>query len=53
MNTLVFLWGCEEELVPVDVAGALKMVKPLQKGRTSAKVYEPVTLVLILMNLMP
>ena len=38
----VFSWGCEEELVPVDIAGALKMVKQLQEGRTSAKVYAPV-----------
>ena len=38
----VFVWGCEEEIVPVDIAGALKMVKQLQKGRTAAKVYDPV-----------
>jgi hypothetical protein len=35
----VFCWGCEEEIVPADVAGALRMVKDLQKGRSSAVEY--------------
>ena len=38
----VFIWGCEEEIVPVDVAGALRLVKPLCKGRTSAVEYAPI-----------
>jgi integrase len=41
----VFYWGCEEELVPADIAAALRMVKHLQMGRTSAIDYadiEPV-----------
>ena len=38
----VFCWGCEEEIVPAEVAGALQMVKLLQRGRTSAKEYKEV-----------
>jgi len=38
----VFSWGCEEEIVPVEVAGALRMVKSLQKGRTSAIEYDDI-----------
>ena len=41
----VFCWGCEEEIIPADVAGALRMVKNLQVGKTSAIEYadiEPV-----------
>jgi integrase len=35
----VFDWGCEEEVVPATVAGALRTVKALQIGRTSAPEY--------------
>jgi integrase len=35
----VFDWGCEEEIVPATVAGALRTVKALQMGRTSAPEY--------------
>jgi hypothetical protein len=41
----VFYWGCEEEIVPAEVAGALRTVKMLQKGRSAAIEYadiEPV-----------
>jgi len=41
----VFCWGCEEEIVPAEVAGALRTVESLKKGRTSAVDYadiEPV-----------
>jgi hypothetical protein len=38
----VFCWGCEEEIVPTEVAGALQMVKLLQRGRTSAKEYKEI-----------
>jgi len=32
----IFYWGCEEEIVPAEVGAALRMVKNLQAGRTSA-----------------
>ena len=38
----VFDWGCEEEIVPATVAGALRTVKSLQIGRTSAPEYRTV-----------
>jgi hypothetical protein len=38
----IFYWGSEEEIVPADVAGALRMVKSLQKGRTTAAEYDDV-----------
>ena len=38
----VFDWGCEEEIVPAAVAGALRTVKALQRGRTSAPEYRVV-----------
>jgi hypothetical protein len=38
----VFSWGCEEELVSAEVAGALRMVRALQVGRTSAIEYEDI-----------
>jgi integrase len=34
-----FTWGCEEEIVPAPVAGALRMVKALQKGQSIAVEY--------------
>ena len=37
----VFAWGCEEEIVPPEIVGALRLVKPLQKGRSSAVEYDP------------
>jgi integrase len=33
----MFAWGTEEELVPVEVTGALKMVKGLKEGRSEAR----------------
>jgi hypothetical protein len=42
---MVFDWGCEEEIVPAAIAGALRTVKALQRGRSSAPEYriiEPV-----------
>jgi len=38
INTIkqVFNWGCEEEIVPAEVAGALRTVKSLQTGRSAA-----------------
>ena len=38
----VFCWGSEEEIISSEVAGALRMVRLLQKGRTSAKEYKAV-----------
>ena len=38
----VFDWGCEEEIVPAAVAGALRTVKALQRGRTAAPEYRVV-----------
>ena len=38
----IFYWGAEEEIIPADVAVALKMVKRLQKGRTSAVEYDDI-----------
>jgi integrase len=38
----LFYWGCEEELVSAEVAGALRMVKGLQTGRTAAPDYKEV-----------
>jgi integrase len=38
----VFYWGCEEEIVPAEIAGALRMVKALQKGRSAAVEYEDI-----------
>jgi integrase len=38
----VFSWGCEEEIVPAAVAGALRTVKALQQGRTSAPEYDDI-----------
>ena len=37
-----FCWGSEEEIVPPEIAGALRMVRQLQKGRTSATVYDAI-----------
>ena len=37
-----FDWGCEEEIVPATVSGALRTVKALQKGRSSAIEYEAI-----------
>ena len=38
----VFYWGSEEEIVPAEVAGALRVMKMLQKGRSAAKENAPV-----------
>ena len=38
----VFDWGCEEEIVPPEIAGALRMVKNLQKGKSTAAELDPV-----------
>jgi integrase len=38
----IFYWGGEEEIVPADVTGALRMVKALQAGQTAAIDYDPV-----------
>jgi integrase len=35
----MFTWGCEEEIVPAETAGALRMVQALQQGRTTAREY--------------
>jgi hypothetical protein len=40
--TAMFAWGVEEELVPEAVAGALRMVKGLQAGRTKAPERPPI-----------
>ena len=37
-----FDWGCEEEIVPPEIAGALRMVKNLQKGKSTAAEPKPV-----------
>jgi integrase len=39
----VFSWGVGEELVPESVAGALRYVKGLEKGKTTARETEPIT----------
>ena len=38
----VFYWGDEEGIVPVEVTGALRTMKMLQKGRSAAKENAPV-----------
>ena len=38
----VFYWGCDEEIVPAETAGALRMVKALQMGKSSAAEYDPI-----------
>jgi integrase len=38
----LFSWGCEEEIIPAEVAGALRTVRALQSGRTSAVEYEDI-----------
>jgi integrase len=38
----VFYWGCEEEIVPAEIGAALRMVKHLQAGRTSAVDYDDI-----------
>jgi integrase len=38
----IFCWGCEEEIVPAEIAGALRMVRSLQQGRSAAIDYEDV-----------
>ena len=38
----MFYWGCEEEIVPMEVAGAMRMVRDLQKGRTVAVDYDDI-----------
>ena len=37
----IFYWGGEEEIVPAEVTGALRTIKMLQKGRSSAVEYDP------------
>ena len=39
----MFTWGVEEEIVPADVAGAIKLVQDLQMGKTAAREYNDVT----------
>ena len=41
----VFSWGVKEELVPVEIANALKHVDALRKGKTKAKENTPRTAV--------
>jgi hypothetical protein len=38
----VFDWGREEEIIPAEVYGALRAVRSLKQGRTSAPDYDPV-----------
>jgi len=38
----LFTWGCGEEIVSADIAGALKMVKSFQKGRSAAVEYDDI-----------
>ena len=38
----MFTWGAEEEMVAADVAGAIKLVKDLQMGKTTAHEYADV-----------
>jgi site-specific recombinase XerD len=38
----VVYWGCDEEIIPADIAVSLKVVRPLKAGRTSAVEYDPV-----------
>jgi integrase len=38
----VFEWGCEEEIIPAEIGGILRAVRPLKQGRTSAPDYDPV-----------
>jgi site-specific recombinase XerD len=39
----LFYWGCEEEIVPSEIAGSLRMVQPLKEGQTSAIDYEDIS----------
>lgn len=38
----VFRWGAEEEFVPPETFGALRALRPLQRGRTKARETDPV-----------
>jgi integrase len=38
----MFDWGCEEEIVSAEVAGALRSVKSLRAGRTAAADYDEI-----------
>ena len=38
----MFHWGGEEEIIPADIANAVKLVKPLQKGQSTAVEYDAV-----------
>ena len=38
----IFSWGCEEEIVPAEVAGALRMVSALKAGQTAAIEYDDI-----------
>jgi len=38
----VFCWGAEEEIIPADIASALRMVGQLKKGRTAAVEYDDI-----------
>jgi integrase len=38
----MFDWGGEEEIIPAEVAMAIKIVKPLKKGQSTAIEYDPV-----------
>ena len=38
----MFAWGAEEELVSAEVVGAIKLVKDLQLGKTTAREYNDV-----------
>ena len=38
----VYRWGVSQEMIPMDVLGALKTVEPLKRGRTEAREAEPV-----------
>ena len=38
----IFYWGCEEEIVPAEIAGALRMVPLLKYGATSAPDYDAI-----------
>ena len=38
----VFDWGGEEEIIPADITNAVKLVKPLKSGHTSAVEYDDI-----------
>ena len=38
----MFYWGCDEEIIPAEIGGALRMARDLQRGKTSAVDYDDI-----------